>query len=115
MDAPVIELPLGPVPPPLRVVAGGAVRVGRSRVSLDLVVHEYESGMTPEEIVAAYETLLLADVYAVIAYCLRHRDEVTAYLMRRTAEAEALQAKIEAEHPPVSRAELLARRAACEN
>ena len=76
---------------------GGAVRVGKSRISLDLVVEQYENGMTPEDMVRAYDTLVLADVHAVIAYYLRHRDEVRAYLKRREEEAEALRAKIEAE------------------
>ena len=97
-------------PPPLRVDEGGAVRVGNTRISLDLVVEQYENGMTPDDMVRAYDTLVLADVYAVIAYYLRHRDEVRVYLKRRTEEAEALRAKIEAERPRVSREELLARR-----
>jgi uncharacterized protein (DUF433 family) len=108
------ELPLDTSPPPLQVVEGGAVRVGRSRVSLDLVVDEYENGMTPEDMVRAYDTLKLVDVYAVIAYYLRHRDQVRAYLKRRDEEIQALRAKIEAEHPPISREELLARRKARE-
>ena len=100
--------------PPLRVDEGGAVRVGKSRISLDLVVEQYESGITPEDMVRAYDTLVLADVHAVIAYYLRHRDEVRAYLKQRAEEAEALRAKIEAERPRVTREELLARRSARE-
>jgi uncharacterized protein (DUF433 family) len=107
-------LPLPAEPPPLRVDEGGAVRVGKSRVSLDLVVEQYENGMTPEDLVRAYDTLDLADVHAVIAYYLRHREEVRAYLTRREDEARALRAKIEAERPRVSREELLARRSARE-
>jgi uncharacterized protein (DUF433 family) len=102
-------------PPPLRLDEGGAVRVGKSRISLDLIVEQYENGMTPEDMVRAYDTLVLADVHAVIAYYLRHRDEVRAYLKRRAEEAEALRTKIEAERPRVSRDELLARRSAREN
>ncbi|HTU89584.1 MAG TPA: DUF433 domain-containing protein [Gemmataceae bacterium] len=101
-------------PPPLRVDAGGAVRVGNTRISLDLVVEQYEDGMMPEDMIRAYDALVLADVYAVIAYYLRHRDEVRAYLKRRAEEAEALRAKIEAERPRISREELLARRRAKE-
>jgi hypothetical protein len=79
-----------------------------------LVVEQYENGMTPEAMVRAYDTLELADAHAVIAYYLRHRDEVRAYLKRRQLEAEALRAKIEAERPRVSRGDLLARRGARE-
>lgn len=107
-------LSLEAVLPPLRVDEGGAVRVGQSRISLDLVVEQYENGMTPEGMVRAYDTLLLADVYAVIAYYLQHRDEVRDYLKRRKEEARALRAKIEADRPRVSREELLARRSARE-
>ena len=105
-------LPVHAERPPLRADEGGAVRVGNSRISLDLVVAQYENGMTPEDIVRAYDTLVLADVYAVIGYYLRHRDEVRAYLTRREQEAAALKAKIEAERPRISRDGLLAGRSA---
>lgn len=107
-------LPFHAEPPPLRLNEGGAVRVGKTRISLDLIVEQYENGMTPEDMVRAYDTLVLADVYAVIAYYLRHREEVRVYLKRRTEEAEALRAEIEAERPRISREELLARRQAQE-
>ncbi len=96
-------LPLHADPPPLRVDEGGAVRIGNSRISLDLVVEQYENGVTPEDMVRAYDTLVLADVYAVLAYYLRHREEVRAYLKRRQDEAEILRAKIEAERPRIAR------------
>jgi uncharacterized protein (DUF433 family) len=86
-------------PSPLRLAEGGAVRVGNSRISLDLIVEQYEAGATPEDMVRAYDTLALADVHAAIAYYLGHRDEVRNYLKWRAEEAEALQAKIEAERP----------------
>jgi uncharacterized protein (DUF433 family) len=114
MTNPADGLPLFAEPPPLRLDEGGAVRVGNSRISLDLVVEQYENGMTPEDLVRAYDTLVLADVYAVIAYYLRHRDVVRAYLKRREEQARDLRAKIEAERPRVARDELLARRSARE-
>lgn len=108
-------LPLHADCPPLRIDAGGAFRVGNSRISLDLVIEQYENGMAPEDMVRAYETLELADIHAVIAYYLRHSDEVCAYLRRRDEEVQTLRTKIEADRPLVSRDELLARRSALEN
>jgi uncharacterized protein (DUF433 family) len=107
-------LTLQPELPPLRLDEEGAVRVAKSRVSLDLVVEQYENGMTPEDMVRAYDTLELAEVHAVLAYYLRHRDEVRVYLKRRQNVAEGLRAKIEADRPCISREELLARRSATE-
>jgi uncharacterized protein (DUF433 family) len=98
------------LPTPLRVDPAGTIRVGETRISLDVVVEQYESGMTPEEMVRVYDTLDLADIYDVIAYYLRHRDAVQAYLTQRAAVAGEAQAKVEAEHPPVSRGSLMARR-----
>src|SRR5438128_12068770 len=102
-------LPLHAHRPPLRVDEGGAVRVGNSRIPLDLVVEQYENGMTPEDMVRAYDTLALADVHAVLAYYLRHKGAVEAYLKRREEQAGALRRQIEAERPRVSRDLLLAR------
>jgi uncharacterized protein (DUF433 family) len=97
---------------PLHADEGGAIRVGKSRVSLDVVVEQYENGMTPEDLVRAYDTLELADVHAVIAYYLRHRDEVRSYLKRREEETAALRVKIAEDYPRVSPDEVLARRSA---
>ena len=69
---------------------GGGVRVGNGRISLDLVVEQYENGVTPDDMAHAYDILVLAALYAVIAYYLRHRDEVRAYLKRRGQEAQTL-------------------------
>jgi len=76
---------------------------------LDLVIEQYENGMRPEDMVRAYDTFGLSDVHAVIAFYLRHRDEVRAYLKRRAEEAQDLRAKIEGERPRVAREVLLAR------
>jgi hypothetical protein len=48
-------------------------------------------GSPPEDIVDQFPTLDLADVYDVIAYYLRHRQDLDAYLAdrERTYETEA--------------------------
>lgn len=100
-------------PPPLRADENGAVRVGKTRVTLDTVIGAYEDGATVEEIVIDYPTLQLKDVYAVIAYYLGHREEIEAYLEQRRQEAEEIRQKVEACFPPDGiRDRLLARRKA---
>ena len=100
--------------PPVREDAAGALRVGDSRVLLELVIRAFQDGATPETIVQRYSTLALSDVYAVIAYYLRHRSELEAYLAKRDQEAEDVQQRIESEQPDMSeiRDRLLARRQA---
>jgi uncharacterized protein (DUF433 family) len=97
---------------PLREDAVGTLRVGDSRVLLDLVIRAFQDGATPETIVQRYSTLELPDVYAVIAYYLRHRDEVEEYLARREQMAEEVRQRIENQHGDLSeiRARLLAQR-----
>jgi uncharacterized protein (DUF433 family) len=75
-------------PVPLRIDADGEVRVGGTRLLLDLVVQAIREGIAPETIVQMYSSLQLADVHAVIAYYLRHQPEVDEYLRRREQEAE---------------------------
>ena len=98
--------------PPLREDADGALRVGQSRVLLELVIRAFQDGATPETIVQRYSTLALPDVYAVIAYYLRHRNEVEAYLARREQQAEEARQRIEGQQGDLReiRARLLARR-----
>lgn len=101
-----------PEAPPLREDAAGALRVGNSRVLLELVIRAFQDGATPESIVHRYPTLALSDVYAVIAYYLRHRSEVEGYLTQREQTAEEVRQRIEGQQGDLSeiRARLLARR-----
>ena len=100
-------------PLPLRVDQSGTIRIGSSRVTLDVLLADYHSGMTAEEIVDQLDTLNLADVHFAISYYLRHRDEVDEYLRQRRAQADELQRKIEAAQPDRAglKAKLLARMA----
>jgi uncharacterized protein (DUF433 family) len=87
-------------PVPLRSDEKGVIRVGESRVLYALLIHAFDDGATPEEIVRMYDTLKLADVYAAVAYYLNHRQEVQAYLAERDMEAAKIRAMIEANQPP---------------
>lgn len=95
---------------PLETDADGVMRVGQTRVTLDTVVTAFKDGATAEEIVQQYPTVALADVYYVIGYYLRRRDEVDAYLGKRRKEADVLQGQMEARFNPVGiRERLMAR------
>ncbi len=89
-------LTIEPVAVPLRQDTEGVVRVGDSRVLLELVVRAFRRGATPESIVQSYETLKLADVYTVLAYCLTHQEQVDAYMRRCDDESDELRRRIEA-------------------
>ena len=81
---------------PLHPDAQGVMRVGATRVTLDTIVHAFEQGHTPEEIAGHYPALNLADVYAVIAYYLNHRDDVHEYLALQESATDTMWAQIEA-------------------
>lgn len=106
MSAEAIE----PEPVPLVRDQAGRLMVPGTRISLDVLVADFKQGRMPESIHEAYETVSLADVYAVFAYYLRHRGEVEAYLVEQQREGAEIQARIEADDPPDGlRARLLAR------
>jgi uncharacterized protein (DUF433 family) len=103
-------------PAPLRVDSHGDVRIGNTRVLLDLVIHAFDNGASPETIVEQYPTLSLNDVYATLTYYLNHRDDVREYLRLREEQAAEVQKKIEAEQESgkAIRERLLKRRTAQE-
>lgn len=82
-------------PVPFSTDAQGVVRVGGTRVTLDTVVAAFDSGASAEEIADDFP-LHLDDVYAVLTYILRHRDEVRSYLEERQKFAASVRAENEA-------------------
>ena len=96
--------------PPLRRDETGTIRVGGTRVTLETVVEAWQDGATVEEIAEAYDSLTLAQVYAVVSYYLNHLTETQDYLERRRLIAEKSRTKIEKRFPPQElRTRLLAR------
>lgn len=96
---------------PLREEPAGVFRVGRSRVLLELVLRAFKAGATPESIVQCYDTLNLADVYAVVSRYLADPAPFEAYLRQCEEEAAKTRRKIEELQGPQDnlRAILLAR------
>lgn len=101
---------LDPEPVPLTRDDFGRLMVPGTRISLDVLVAAFKRGKSPEAVHDSYETVSLADVYAIFAYYLRHRAEVEEYLAAQEREGAEIQARIEAIYPPDGlRAKLLAR------
>ena len=90
-----MELTLEAQTVPMKVDTDGVIRVGATRVRLDTVIYAFNEGYTAEEIVSQYPALLLADVYAAIAYYLKNKEAVDDYLGRRTKIAAEIRAEIE--------------------
>jgi uncharacterized protein (DUF433 family) len=72
-------------------VAGGGWRVEGTRVTLTSVVHAYWNGQSAEEIVCDFPALNLEQVHGALAFYLRHRNEVDAFLASQDAQWEQLQ------------------------
>jgi uncharacterized protein (DUF433 family) len=76
-------------PAPLRTDSDGNLRVGATRVTLDVVLTHYRSGASVDEIAERFPVLTSADVHAALAYYLRHHDEIDAYLAELDRQADA--------------------------
>jgi hypothetical protein len=85
---------------PLREDPPGVFRVGKSRVLLELVIRSFKAGATPEAIVQSYDTLNLADVYAVVSRYLADPTPFEDYLRRCDKAAEETRQRIEAIQGP---------------
>ena len=83
-------------PLPLTTDSTGVIRVGGTRVTLDTIVYSFQEGATAEEILQQYPSLELPDIYAVIGYYLRHREDVDEYLAQREQYAAEVRKNFEA-------------------
>ena len=96
------------LPAPLTAWDDGTIRVGSSRVLLELVIHHFKQGSTAEQVRHSFPSLTLREVYGAIDYYLEHIEEVETYLLgqekrgeeteqmiRHTAAATCLQKRLE--------------------
>jgi uncharacterized protein (DUF433 family) len=98
--------------PPLNADGSGGLRVGGTRVLLEIVIRAFQDAATAETIVQRYPSLALSDVYSTIGYYLRHVTEVDAYLVDREQQAATVQTRVTATQPQTQaiRDRLLAQR-----
>jgi uncharacterized protein (DUF433 family) len=94
-----MNLPLVTEAPPLSVDSSGSLRIGNTRVLLELVIRAFQDGVTAEAIVQRYPSLSLSDTYSTIGYYLRHTAEIDTYLAGQEEKAETVKAKIIAAQP----------------
>jgi uncharacterized protein (DUF433 family) len=88
--------------PPFREDESGAIRIGNSRVLLELVIRAFQDGASPESIMQRYSTLSLSEIYSTISYYLRHEREIESYLEERDQLAESVRERLSDIQPNLS-------------
>lgn len=59
----------------------GGYYVARTRIGLDVIVHDFRNGFSAESLFDAYPSIgSLAKVYGAITFILEHPSEIAAYL-----------------------------------
>jgi hypothetical protein len=67
----ILILHADPIPP--RLDESGTVRMGASRVTLDILVQRFNQGDSPETLAQSFSTLSLAGIYTALGYYLLTR------------------------------------------
>lgn len=74
---------------------GGKPRVAGTRIRVqDIVIWHERQGRSPEQIVASYPHLSLADVYAALAYYFDHCDEIKRQMKEGEEFVERLKSEL---------------------
>jgi uncharacterized protein (DUF433 family) len=77
-------------------VRDGGYYVAGTRIGLDVIAHEFQSGKSPEAILQSHSSIgSLAKVYGVITFILEHPEKITAYLR----DQERLWEELKEKHP----------------
>ena len=84
-------------------VVDDVYRLTGTRVSLDSIVYDYLSGLSPESIADNFDSLSLEQVYGAITFYLSHEQEIDSYLSQGetqlNTESEARKAQARAANP----------------
>jgi uncharacterized protein (DUF433 family) len=87
-----------PAPDRVRIVStpgtcGGRPRIDGHRITVeDVAIWHERMGMSPDEIVSAYPTIALSDVYAALAYYYENREQIDADIREGKQFVEQLRA-----------------------
>jgi len=84
----------------LTKTSDGTIRIGKTRVALESVIHHFSLGATAEEIAQKFPSLTLPEVYSVIAYFLNNHEEVAKYVLQQEQESDIIQTEILAKNQP---------------
>ena len=82
------------LPALLKAWEDGTIRVGSSRVLLDLVVHHFKQGATAEQIQHSFPSLTLREVYGAIYYYLEHTEELEMVLADQERQAQEIELRV---------------------
>ena len=77
-------------------LCGGRARIAGHRIRVQDIVLWTEQGQSPDQIVADFPQLSLADVYAALAYYHAHREEID----RQVREDDQFAAQLKAQKAP---------------
>lgn len=80
---------------PLITTEEGHIRLRGTRIGLDVLIAEFNKGMSPEEIAYNYPTASLADVYSVISYYLSQKAHVDEYLSELNTQGDEIRERAE--------------------
>lgn len=81
-------------------VCGGKPRVAGTRIRVeDIVVWHELRGKSPDEIVADFPQLSLADVHAALSYYFDHREEIQRQMREAREFAAAMKTSIPSKLP----------------
>jgi uncharacterized protein (DUF433 family) len=79
--------------PYVEVQPSGDIRIRGTRVGIEQIAWAYQDGSIAEEIAIEYPTATLDQVHGAIAYYLRHRSEIDAYLAELESASRAARAQ----------------------
>ncbi|PPJ64069.1 DUF433 domain-containing protein [Cuspidothrix issatschenkoi] len=77
---------------------GGRLRIADTRITVQYIVNEIKSGMTPEEIIEDKPYLTIAGIYTALAYYYANKESLDIEFARYQEECQQLELEYKAGH-----------------